>query len=171
MPLCEQSFIEEVLHRCGWVLFKISALSVLSWVEIWECIAVLQINNRSIQDLHIFEDPSHIPIVIVERVVSAPVRSGSGDSYFSAVDHKDTNSFVARVDSALSSNQSGSPRQNGRVLRIVVFVHGFQACYIMIYIYSTKLLWFSVKGVNNHLKGPNVFVSGFFSLCMRSNWC
>ncbi|KAL8529718.1 hypothetical protein ACS0TY_006963 [Phlomoides rotata] len=89
-------------------------------------IAQMRINNRSIQDLHIFEDPSHIPIVIVERVVNAPVRSGSGDSYFNTLGQKDTYSLVAGLDSAPSSKQLVTNRQNGRVLRIVVFVHGFQ---------------------------------------------
>ncbi|KAI3464023.1 hypothetical protein Pfo_020686 [Paulownia fortunei] len=90
-------------------------------------IAQMRINNRSIQDLHIFGDPSRIPIVIVERVVNAPVRSTSGNSYFSQLDQKDTNSLIAGVDSNPSNKLSGATRQNGRVLKIVVFVHGFQA--------------------------------------------
>lgn len=42
----------------------------------------MQINSRSIQDMQIFADPSHVPIVIVERVLNAPMRSSTGDSYF-----------------------------------------------------------------------------------------
>ncbi|KAK4427205.1 hypothetical protein Salat_1489400 [Sesamum alatum] len=90
-------------------------------------IAQMRINNRSIQDLHIFGDPSRVPIVLVERVVNAPVRATSGNSYLSHVDQKETNSLTAGVGSDSSNKLSGaSPRQNGRVLKIVVFVHGFQ---------------------------------------------
>ncbi|GFP79957.1 protein fam135b [Phtheirospermum japonicum] len=89
-------------------------------------IAQMRMNNRSIQDLQIFEDPSRIPIVVVERVVNAPVRSTSGNSYFSQLDQKDTNSLIVGVDSNPSNKLSVATRQNGRVLKIVVFVHGFQ---------------------------------------------
>ncbi|PIN22649.1 hypothetical protein CDL12_04633 [Handroanthus impetiginosus] len=90
-------------------------------------IAQMRINNRSIQDLQIFGDPSRIPIVIVERVVNAPVRSTSGNSYFSQVEKKDTNSSIDGLGADPSNKLSGaSTRQNGRVLKIVVFVHGFQ---------------------------------------------
>ncbi|KAG8388639.1 hypothetical protein BUALT_Bualt02G0146300 [Buddleja alternifolia] len=83
-------------------------------------IAQMRINNRSIQDLHIFGDPSRIPIVIVERVVNAPVRSTSGNSYFSELDQKDTNSLIAGVETDPSNKLSGtSARQSGRVLKIV----------------------------------------------------
>lgn len=89
----------------------------------------MQINNRSIQDLHIFGDPSRIPIVIVERVVNAPLRTTSGNSYFSLLDQKDAHSTLAGIGSnALSSLSGSAPRQSGRVLKIAVFVHGFQAC-------------------------------------------
>ncbi|KAL6538299.1 hypothetical protein OROGR_012287 [Orobanche gracilis] len=87
-------------------------------------IAQMRINNRCIQDLQIFGDPSRIPIVVVERVVNAPVRSTSGSSYFSRLDQQDTNILIG-VDSN-PPNMSGSTRQSGRVLKIVVFVHGFQ---------------------------------------------
>ncbi|KAG6412914.1 hypothetical protein SASPL_125609 [Salvia splendens] len=82
----------------------------------------------SLTDLHIFGDPSRIPIVIVERVVSAPVRSTSGNFYFNQLDQKYTNGLVAGVDSIPSNKLSGPTHQTGRVLKIVVFVHGFQAC-------------------------------------------
>ena len=70
--------------------------------------SILQINNRSIQDMHIFGDPSSIPIVIVERVMNAPRRTISG----------------LNLDTA---NKISAPQTSTRVLKIVVFVHGFQA--------------------------------------------
>lgn len=108
---------------------------IIHITQIWEFIIELQINNRSIQDLHIFGDPSRIPIVIVERVVNAPIRSTIGNSSFSLLDQKDTNALIAGVDSNPSNKLSGTTRQSGRTLKIVVFVHGFQACFMMLLTY------------------------------------
>ncbi|CAJ1972334.1 unnamed protein product [Sphenostylis stenocarpa] len=88
-------------------------------------ISQMRINNRSIQDMHIFGDPSHIPIVIVERVMNAPRRTISNNSYLTNVGLVNSHSFQTglNLDSAdkISASQSSS-----RVLKIVVFVHGFQ---------------------------------------------
>ncbi|XP_057958997.1 uncharacterized protein LOC131151678 isoform X3 [Malania oleifera] len=90
-------------------------------------IAQMKINNRSIQDMHIFGDPSRIPIIIVERVVNSLLRTTSGNSYFSNLDQKDTPSLFTEVAFKAVNKLSGaSLQQSGRVLRIVVFVHGFQ---------------------------------------------
>ncbi|MCD7455419.1 hypothetical protein HAX54_028070 [Datura stramonium] len=90
-------------------------------------IAQMRINSRSIQDMQIFGDPSRIPIVIVERVVNAPLRSTSGNSYFIHREPKDANSLLVETHSKGTKKiHGGSPCQNGRVLKIVVFVHGFQ---------------------------------------------
>lgn len=89
----------------------------------------LQINHRSIQDLHIFGDPSHIPIVIVERVINAPRRTISANSYFSHFDFKDSARLVSGSSFETTKKQSGAgPQQNGCILKVVVFVHGFQVC-------------------------------------------
>ncbi|KAM3246865.1 hypothetical protein P3L10_008632 [Capsicum annuum] len=90
-------------------------------------IAQMRINSRSIQDMHIFGDPSRIPIVIVERVVNAPLRSTSGNSYFIHRESKNANNLLVETHSKGTKKIHGeSPGQNGRVLKIVVFVHGFQ---------------------------------------------
>ncbi|KAI7727990.1 hypothetical protein M8C21_006057 [Ambrosia artemisiifolia] len=81
-------------------------------------IAQMRINSRSIQDLQIFGDPSRIPIVIVERVVNAPLLSASGNSYFRNLDPKNTNGMLPQTDSGFSSN-----KQKGRILKIAVFGH------------------------------------------------
>lgn len=104
--------------------------------------ASLQINSRSIQDMHIFGDPSRIPIIIVERVVNAPRRSTSGNSYFSHQEQKDTHGIRSEIDSKTINKFSGTPYKNGRVLKIVIFVHGFQACS---FCYLTPLLCCVVK--------------------------
>ncbi|CAI9112471.1 OLC1v1012925C2 [Oldenlandia corymbosa var. corymbosa] len=90
-------------------------------------IAQMKINNRSIQDMHIFGDPARIPIIIIERAVNAPLRSTSGNSYFSRMDPKNKLSPLSEVGSRGPEKLSvAGTRQSGRVLKIVVFVHGFQ---------------------------------------------
>uniref|UniRef100_A0A7N0RGB8 DUF676 domain-containing protein n=1 Tax=Kalanchoe fedtschenkoi TaxID=63787 RepID=A0A7N0RGB8_KALFE len=93
-------------------------------------IAQMRINNRSIQDMQIFGDPSRIPVVLIERVVNSPLRTTSGNSYFSSLSYKDVPSLHGKSglkssrfpNNTLSSNKS----ENAHVLKIVVFVHGFQ---------------------------------------------
>ena len=80
-----------------------------------------------------FGDPSRIPIVIVERAVNAPLSSTKGIFSFNQLDPKYTNGLVAGADSIPSNKLSGTTRQTGRVLKIVVFVHGFQ---VVLVIYS-----------------------------------
>ncbi|QCD99714.1 Alpha/Beta hydrolase fold [Vigna unguiculata] len=85
-------------------------------------IAQMRINNRSIQDMHIFGDPLHIPIVIVERVMNAPRRTISDNSYL-------RNLELTSIQTGLnldSANDISAPQSSPRVLKIVVFVHGFQ---------------------------------------------
>ncbi|KAL8457650.1 hypothetical protein ACS0TY_035496 [Phlomoides rotata] len=92
-----------------------------------QSIAKMMINNMSIQDMHIFGDPSRIPVVIVEQVINVPLHSTRGNSYLSQTDQKDTNSLFNEFCSNTTNPLSGvSTRQNGRALKIVVFVHGFQ---------------------------------------------
>lgn len=79
--------------------------------------------------MQIFGDPSRIPIVIVEHV-NAPLRPTSGNSYLSHLEQKDADILLpVMVDSkAIKKSSDACPQQNGRSLKIVVFVHGFQAC-------------------------------------------
>lgn len=78
--------------------------------------------------MHIFGDPSRIPIVIIERVANAPMRTTSGNSYFSHPDHKDTHSMLSDLGSKETNKIRDTLPRSGRILKIVVFVHGFQAC-------------------------------------------
>ncbi|KAK2664209.1 hypothetical protein Ddye_002783 [Dipteronia dyeriana] len=90
-------------------------------------IAQMRINNRSLQDMHIFGDPSRIPIVILERVVNAPLRSTSGHSYFSHLDLRNNPGLFIGPSIGAGKKATGSnSQQSSRVLKIVVFVHGFQ---------------------------------------------
>ncbi|KAL2342150.1 hypothetical protein Fmac_010090 [Flemingia macrophylla] len=80
-------------------------------------IAQMRINNRSIQDMYIFGDPLRVPIIIVER--------GSVKSYFLPLEDKAMHVLEngSRDIIKLSGNIS---QQNEHILRVVVFVHGFQ---------------------------------------------
>ncbi|KAK9930043.1 hypothetical protein M0R45_027102 [Rubus argutus] len=90
-------------------------------------IAQMKINNGSIQDLHIFGDPSSIPIVIVERVMNAPRRTTSENSYLRHFDLINAPGLLSGSGSESVNKQSGSSSsKKGRILKIVVFVHGFQ---------------------------------------------
>lgn len=90
-------------------------------------IAQMRINNRSIQDLQIFGDPSRVPIVIVERVINAPSHSLSGNSLLNPWNQENTKDLNSRVSPPSDRQLLGAnTHQNGRVLKIVVFVHGFQ---------------------------------------------
>lgn len=93
----------------------------------------MQINNRSLQDMYIFGDPLFVPIIIVERMTNA-YRSSSVNSNFISVGN-DAKHILGN-GSRSTNKLCGSSQQNGHVLRVVVFVHGFQACFT----YSQLLL-------------------------------
>uniref|UniRef100_A0A6N2MB87 DUF676 domain-containing protein n=1 Tax=Salix viminalis TaxID=40686 RepID=A0A6N2MB87_SALVM len=91
-------------------------------------IAQMRINNRSVQDMYIFGDPLRIPIIIVERVTNAPRRTLSENSYFRNLELVDSHSLHGGPSAEASKMQSGGVRpKNGRELKAVIFVHGFQA--------------------------------------------
>lgn len=79
--------------------------------------------------MYIFGDPARIPIVIVERVVQAPLHMTSGNLYFSHPDQRENPGLHVKSSSEAVKKSTGpSSHQVGRVLKIVVFVHGFQVC-------------------------------------------
>ncbi|KHN08199.1 Protein FAM135A-like protein [Glycine soja] len=87
----------------------------------------MRINNRSVQDMQIFGDLLHTPIVIVEHVMNVPRRCPSANSLLRHIGCIDSDGLPI----GLSSDTIGkkfATQSNARVLRIVVFVHGFQAC-------------------------------------------
>lgn len=86
-------------------------------------ISQMRINNRALQDMYIFGDPLLVPIIIVERVTNV-YRSASLNSNFISVENDARH--VLSNGSRSTNKFSGSSQQNGHVLRVVVFVHGFQ---------------------------------------------
>jgi hypothetical protein len=114
---------------------------------------IMQINNQSIQDMQMFGDPLRIPIVIVERVMNAPRRTISENSYLRNVILPNSHNFQAGLNSISgTANKESNPQSNAHVLKIVVFVHGFQAsshaefCIysIMLFVYVSILLNLSI---------------------------
>ncbi|KAJ6835198.1 protein FAM135B-like isoform X1 [Iris pallida] len=85
-------------------------------------IAQMKINNRSIQDMHIFCDPSRIPVVIVEQhIMNVPLHGSGNNLSVHSLDQNASALSTGRGDKAVPSS-----KRNGRILRVVVFVHGFQ---------------------------------------------
>ncbi|XP_020234520.1 protein FAM135B isoform X2 [Cajanus cajan] len=87
-------------------------------------ISQMRINNRSLQDMYIFGDPLLVPIIIVERLTNV-YHSASVNSNF--IPLEDGGRLILENGSRATNKLCGtSPQQNEHVLRIVVFVHGFQ---------------------------------------------
>lgn len=81
----------------------------------------MQINSCSIQDMYIFGDPSHAPVVFVEQqAINLPNYTD-----YHLDQNGATNLTVPAKDVVPRFLE---PKKTGRVLRVVVFVHGFQAC-------------------------------------------
>lgn len=67
-----------------------------------------------------------VPIVIIERVLNAPRRTLSDNSYLRHMDLLDSSLLNGHKDEAEKTKATNS-HQSARELKIVVFVHGFQA--------------------------------------------
>ncbi|KAL4279479.1 hypothetical protein GQ457_03G034750 [Hibiscus cannabinus] len=141
-----QSTTHHGLHRRGSSLWKLSDdpvhMAEMKADLHRESIAQmkLKMNSRSIQDMQIFGDPSASPIVIVERVMNAPRRSLSCNSFMQNLDVLD--SVVSHADispeEGKKSSRSKAPKRS-RDLKVVVFVHGFQASFALLYILGHHL--------------------------------
>lgn len=86
-------------------------------------IAQMKINNRSIQDMHIFEDPSHIPVIIVEQhVMNVPLHGSPRKFSFNSSAANDSTAAPQGHGDKILPNS----KRKGRSLKVVIFVHGFQ---------------------------------------------
>ncbi|WOL04103.1 hypothetical protein Cni_G12824 [Canna indica] len=83
-------------------------------------IAQMKINSHSIQDMHIFGDPSRVPVVLIEQHVITNTNSTS-----TTLDENDA-SITTTPEFNFVSKFSMGPKRSGRVLRAIIFVHGFQ---------------------------------------------
>ncbi|MBA0693519.1 hypothetical protein Goari_003889, partial [Gossypium aridum] len=124
----------QIMHKRGSSLWKLTddpAQMAAMRAELHRrSIAQMRMNNRSIQDMQIFGDPSGIPIVIIEHVMNAPQHTSSDNLYMRNLDIIDsiTTSTVPSSE-AVKKLSSASAAQSGRDLKIVIFVHGFQASF------------------------------------------
>ncbi|MED6157418.1 hypothetical protein PIB30_022989 [Stylosanthes scabra] len=85
-------------------------------------IAQMRINGRSLQDMFMFGDPSQVPIVIGERLANI-TRSVSVNSYLTPLEEEEE----SVLESGSETSQSYLfQNEHEHVLRVVVFVHGFQ---------------------------------------------
>ncbi|WZZ13593.1 hypothetical protein YC2023_106682 [Brassica napus] len=80
-------------------------------------IAQMRINNRSIQDMHILGDPMRVPIIIIERVLNAPRRTLSDNSYLRHVDMLDSGLLNAVNDEG-EKTKATSSQKSARELKI-----------------------------------------------------
>ncbi|KAA3476580.1 protein FAM135B-like protein isoform X1 [Gossypium australe] len=131
----------QIVHKRGSSLWKLTddpAQVAAMRAELHRrSIAQMRMNNRSIQDMQIFGDPSGIPIVIIEHVMNAPQRTSSDNLYMRNLDIIDsiTTSTVPSSE-AVKKLPSASAAQSGRDLKIVIFVHGFQASFFSLTLVS-----------------------------------
>jgi len=79
--------------------------------------------------MQIFGDPLRTPIVIVEHVLNVPRRFPSENSLLRHIGRIDSDGFPLSLNID-SIGKKSAPPTNARVLKIVVFVHGFQACLV-----------------------------------------
>jgi hypothetical protein len=88
----------------------------------------VQISSRSIQDMQIFGDPSRIPVVVIEQhVMNVPQHSSVNNSPSSS--GQSEISTIVLPQPKEETNILTKTRNNkkaSRVLRAVIFVHGFQ---------------------------------------------
>lgn len=89
----------------------------------------MQISSRSIQDMQIFGDPSRIPIVVIEQhVMIVPQHSSSVNNSPPSSDQSEASTIVLPLHKEETNilTKTRNAKRTARVLRAVVFVHGFQ---------------------------------------------
>ncbi|XP_027345052.1 protein FAM135B-like isoform X3 [Abrus precatorius] len=87
-------------------------------------IAQMRINNRSIQDMYIFGDPLLVPIIIVECLTNMHYPANVNSNGIPLED--EVRHILENGPRTTKKLCGSSPHQNEHILRIVVFVHGFQ---------------------------------------------
>lgn len=87
----------------------------------------MQINTQSVQDMHIYADPARVPVVLIEQhVMVVPQHGSSKDLALNALEQTDT-IVLPKLQGDSLAPKSSAGKKNGRILRAIIFVHGFQA--------------------------------------------
>lgn len=88
-------------------------------------IAQMKINTLSIQDMQIYADPSRVPVVLIEQhVMVVPQHGSSKVLATNSSEQKDMIVLPKLQGDSLALKSSAGKK--GRILRAVIFVHGFQ---------------------------------------------
>ncbi|KAL6641845.1 hypothetical protein ACP70R_020026 [Stipagrostis hirtigluma subsp. patula] len=89
-------------------------------------IAQMKINTQSVQDMHIYADPSRVPVVLIEQHVMVVPQHGSSKDLASNVSEQKDTIVLPKLQGESLAPKSSAGKKNGRILRAVIFVHGFQ---------------------------------------------
>lgn len=109
----------------------------------------MQINNRSIQDMQIFGDPSRIPVVIIEQhIMNVPLHCSSDNLLFSTSEENGSPAETAGSGEKNTPEPSAIGKRGGRVLKVVVFVHGFQVSLILFMLKCENMLYAVITVLN-----------------------
>jgi precorrin-2 methylase len=77
--------------------------------------------------MHIYADPSRVPVVLIEQhLMVVPQHASSKDLATNSSEQKDT-IVLPKLQGESSALKIAGGKKGGRVLRAVIFVHGFQA--------------------------------------------
>ena len=99
---------------------------------------ILQINTPSVQDMHIYADPSCIPVVRIEQhVMDIPQHCSSKDFLTNASEPVGT--IVSPLLQGQSLEEKTCGFKSGHILRAVIFVHGFQVSFLGLVIIVSAL--------------------------------
>jgi len=86
----------------------------------------MKINTQAVQDMQIYADPSRVPVVLIEQhVMVVPQHTSSKDLASNTSEQKDT-IVLPKLQGESLVPKSSAGKKSGRILRAVIFVHGFQ---------------------------------------------
>lgn len=87
----------------------------------------MKINTHYIQDLQIFGNITQVPVIYVERLIVPCQKVSKSWGFNGALEQAGTSIVPKTARDRLPLKVAGNePGRNGRALRVVVFVHGFQ---------------------------------------------
>ncbi|XP_010912434.1 uncharacterized protein [Elaeis guineensis] len=90
-------------------------------------IGQMKINNQSVQDMQIFGDPSHVPVILVEQhIMNVPLHDSGDNSLLHSLNHNVMAAISTQTGERTAPKLGFGAKKNGRILKVVVFVHGFQ---------------------------------------------
>lgn len=85
--------------------------------------------------MHIFSNPSQVPVVLIDQqVMNVPLHGSGNDPSVSSPNQNDFSAEPLISRAKVATSQSAfSSKKHARVLKVVVFVHGFQASYLTLW--------------------------------------